>query len=481
MRHSALACPLLLALACSSSDPGGALPDGSVGGGDMSQPPPLTGSYFCARAFAGSSAGAAYRAAMDGTGDLVVLGMLSGSGDLGDGPVTTSKPQPFVAKYGPACEYRWAQLIDPGASGQVTLTNFYPIAVGASGNVFTVMSFSGTVSLGGTVLTSANGGASTDLVLLTHSSAGSLLAARRLGGPGGGAVVRLAVAADGGLLVAGMVSGAADFGTGALAARGKIDLFVAKYSEAGSPQWARLYGTAADDLGVALAAGRDGSVFLLGSLGSGSADLGGGAFTTSSRGDWFLVKYGADGSYKWSRHAPAPTGYLGLTAVAAAPDGGVAIAGDAGAVDDLGGGAQGPSHGVVVARYTGSGDYVAEKRFAITPSSGAVSARGLTIDESGHLSIGGEAQSAAVDFGGGPLTRSGSTDGYLVKLRPDLGFVWGQRVSSASGPLFAYDVATGPKGHAALVGTFVSDVDVSGHPLTGTPNKQSGFLARFLP
>lgn len=481
MRHSALACPLLLGLACSSSSPGDVLPDGSAGGGDMSLPPPLTGSYACARAFAGSSAGAAYRAAVDAAGDIVVLGLLSGSGDLGGGAVTTSKPQPFLAKYGPACEYRWAQLIDAGASGQVTITNFYPIAVGASGNVFTVMSFSGTVSLGGTVLTSANGGAGSDLLLLTHSSAGSLLAARRLGGPGGGAVVRLAVAADGGLLVAGQVVGAADFGSGTLAARGKTDLFVAKYSETGSPQWSRLYGTAADDLGVSLAAGRDGSVFLLGSLGSGSADLGGGAFTTSSRGDWFLAKYGADGSYKWSRHAPAPTGYLGLTAIAAAPDGSVVLAGDAGGVDDLGGGAQGPSHGVVVVRYAGSGDYVTEKRFAITPSSGAVSARGLAIDESGHLSLGGEAQSAVVDFGGGPLTRSGATDGYLVKLRPDLGHVWGQRASSATGPLFAYDAATGPKGQAALVGTFVSDVDVGGHSLSGTPNKQSGFLARFLP
>ena len=81
-------------------------------------------------------------------------------------------------------------------------------------------------------------------------------------------------------------------GSGAMAG----DAYLAKYDTSGTRSWVRLYGTAADDYGFAVATGGSGEVYLAGET-EGDPD----GQTNSGGQDGFVAKYDASGNRDWSR------------------------------------------------------------------------------------------------------------------------------------------------------------------------------------
>jgi hypothetical protein len=83
----------------------------------------------------------------------------------------------------------------------------------------------------------------------------------------------VAVDGSGDVLVTGQFTGSVDFGTGRLTTAGGNDVFVARYSAAGAPLWARRFGGLITDVGSGVAVDGSGNVLVTGYF-AGTVDFG---------------------------------------------------------------------------------------------------------------------------------------------------------------------------------------------------------------
>jgi hypothetical protein len=122
---------------------------------------------------------------------------------------------------------------------------------------------------------------------------------------GNAAATAIAIDPDGNLLVAGWTEGA----LGGQTAIGQRDAFVSKLDPSGHEVWTRQFGTRANDLALAVAAGADRSVFVSGQTGGSLAGT-----TPAGPFDAFVRRYGTGGEDGWVRQF----GGTGASAEAAA-------------------------------------------------------------------------------------------------------------------------------------------------------------------
>ncbi len=133
--------------------------------------------------------------------------------------------------------------------------------------------------------------------------------------------------ADGHVAITGYFHGTDDLGVTRLASAGAEDVLVAKLDGVtGDPLWARSIGAASDDQGLSVAARADGDVVVTGFFGS-TVDFGGGPLVSAGDKDIFVARLaGADGATRWARSFGGAGEDLGL-AVALDPSGFVFVTG----------------------------------------------------------------------------------------------------------------------------------------------------------
>jgi len=95
-------------------------------------------------------------------------------------------------------------------------------------------------------------------------STGAFVWQKQVGGTSGDFVRGIGVDSSGNWTVVGYFAGTANFGTGALTSAGSNDVFVARYSGAGSPLFSQRYGDASDQRGFACVVDATGNVTLTG-------------------------------------------------------------------------------------------------------------------------------------------------------------------------------------------------------------------------
>jgi hypothetical protein len=151
-------------------------------------------------------------------------------------------------------------IVSPWAEGTIQIAGTlivmeYPfvVALDPSGNLASVMAPPTSTDAGGFGFNASAVGASGELVL---SGGGSSSETLWMNGTSGGApaagtftsipgdVLSIAPLAGGDFVVAGTFADGADFGTGPLTAAGAVDLFVARFSPAGTCRWASALGRA---------------------------------------------------------------------------------------------------------------------------------------------------------------------------------------------------------------------------------------------
>jgi hypothetical protein len=214
------------------------------------------------------------------------------------------------------------------------------LATSETGDIVVSGSFAGTLTLDGTVLSSAGG---SDVFVARLDADGNVERAVALGGSGDETVTSLVVdhagraivsgpglgtvaldaadapawrvdyfgalgtdAADD-VLVTGALLGSVDFGGGALTSAGGKDVFVVKLDQTGAHQWSTRYGDAgADQRGQAIASDFEGNVLVSGVF-DGSIDFGTGALTLPHcpseawcNDSGFVVKLDPTGTTLWS-------------------------------------------------------------------------------------------------------------------------------------------------------------------------------------
>jgi hypothetical protein len=266
----------------------------------------------------------------------------------------------------------------------------------------------------------------------------------------------LAVAADGTVAVTGNFSAPFDPGTGTLQPTGGGDAFIASYTKSGEPRWARAFGGAGRDEGLALAYDGGDLYAVVGF--SAPLDLGGGPLPADPQGGLALGRFGAAGALRWAIAFGGSNG-----SVAAVPGGDVVVAGTFQGSMAIAGKtlASAGDTDVFVARFGGDGKLRWARSFG---GSGADHADAVALDASGRVYVGGSF-SGTVDPGAGPkLTAKGDADAFVAAFEVDGTPRWAVGFGSpADDEVFGLAL----KGERiAITGTVTGPAVIAGAPLS---------------
>jgi hypothetical protein len=261
----------------------------------------------------------------------------------------------------------------------------------------------------------------------------------------------------GNIIIAGTISGTANFGGDDLvntdSATDPNDIFVVKLSPAGTHIWSRRFDcSGGGDVVGDVATDLLDNVLVIGTF----ADTCSFEATRSSNAnssDIYLVKLSAtDGSFLWSQAFGGTTHDHGQGVAIAAGDE-IVITGDISGTTSFGGAPHTPSsYDGFVARYDPDGGFV--RSYTIGGPTGFDSANDVAIDSKGDVIIAG-GFGDGVDFGSGTIenTTSGSEDAFVAKYSSTGVYRWHVTFESALGRT-ANAVAVGATGDVVVGGLF---------------------------
>ncbi|MGD8414140.1 MAG: T9SS type A sorting domain-containing protein [Candidatus Latescibacterota bacterium] len=231
--------------------------------------------------------------ALDGDGNVLLIGQFRGTADFGGGPVTSAGDHDlFLVKLAANGAHLWSRryggaLMDLGRA----------VAVDSWGNVYATGSFQGAVDFGGGALASAG---YHDVFVLKLDAGGNHVWSRRAGGAVNDYGNGIAVGSGGDVLLTGEFRGTVDFGGGPLTSAGNEDVFVVRYDTGGEHLWSRRFGDPYfAQSGFDVASGADGGVVVAGWF-WGTIDLGGGTMVSAGEKDAFVAGYDRFGTHLWS-------------------------------------------------------------------------------------------------------------------------------------------------------------------------------------
>jgi hypothetical protein len=379
----------------------------------------------------------------------------------------------FIAVFDSDGTHLWSRRI--GAEG-----NEYAVGVAFdnSGNLFVTgfSSFSTAVDFGGGPLTA---GGLVDVYVAKYDAAGGHLWSKLIGDANYQQAYGLDVDDFGNAVITGLFEGSMDFGGGPLTSAGGVDVYLARYSGAGTHLFSTRYGSTLDQLGVAVGTDAGGNIYLTGMM-RGTVDFGGGPLTSAGSDDIFVAAFDSVAVHLWSRRYGS-TGQQTVNAIAVDASGRHAISGWFLNTVDFGGGvltcaapftpdmfvadfAPDGSHGW--SRRAGDSDFQEARSVAIDPATGDVIIAGSFL--------------GATDFGGGTLTNADSGNDLFIAAYDATGnHLWSHQYPDT---LEVTGVAT-VDGSGAVIsaGRFSGTVDFGGGPLVSGAFGEDVYVARFLP
>jgi hypothetical protein len=265
---------------------GGPLTSASAGGDMYLVELDASGAHLRSRTFPTTSSPVV---AVDGAGNRILAGYLSGTVDLGGGPVTAAHGL-FVAKLDPAGQHVWSRVFAGGSGAYASVED---VAVGSAGQIFVSGTYGGTVDLGGGVLPSTG-----QVFVLALDAQGNHQWSRGYGSGSWTLGSHLAADAAGNVIATAWFSGGpVDFGGGAAGPGGN---YAWKLDASGNFGWSRwLPGTQRAPIPAVTAAGH----VVLAAPFSQPYDFGGGTLApvNTSYGSVYLLELDAVGHHVQSR------------------------------------------------------------------------------------------------------------------------------------------------------------------------------------
>ncbi len=224
--------------------------------------------------------------ATDPSGNVIVGGTFLSTLDLGVGSMATAGGNDgFLARFSPSGVCQWSKRFGDGNEQKIL-----QVGTDGSGSVFAGGYFDGSIDFGGGPL--ANAGA-VDVFLARLSGTGSHIWSKRFGTSGSEENWGLATHSNGNVIVAGYMSGAADFGGGPLPHAGGEDIYMARFDPTGAHVWSKSFGSGSYQSGFGVAITAAGEI-LLGAAVLNSVNFGGGNLTSAGGVDAALARFSDD-------------------------------------------------------------------------------------------------------------------------------------------------------------------------------------------
>lgn len=251
------------------------------------------GDYLWARRAGGPGNDAANAVALDPSGNVYVGGVFRDSVRFAGLPwlYSAGGTDMCIAQYTSDGTAQWS--LRAGGTGTDALT---AMAINAGG-VYATGSFTDTLTIGADVLASAGG---SDIFIGKYNTSGTPQWARRAGGSGIDAAYALALDISGDVLLGGTTGDSAAFGSVLTGRYGGQDGFIARYTSAGAPQWARIMGGSGDDNVMGIAVDSAGSEYVAGYFAQ-TASIAGRTLVSAGGTDVFAAKYSTAGAPLWSK------------------------------------------------------------------------------------------------------------------------------------------------------------------------------------
>lgn len=343
-------------------------------------------------------------------------------------------------------------------------------AMDASGNIVVTGPFTGSVDFGGGVLNDVGG---TDIFVAKYTAAGSHVWSKRFGGPANDVGEAVAVDGSGNVVIAGSFDGTVDFGGGNLVSAGGNDIFVAKFNASGVHQWSYRFGSTGSDVALAIATDGSGNVIVTGYF-VGTVDFGGGNLVSVGSNDIFVAKFNASGAHQWSKRFGSAGGSLG-GGVAADGQGNVVITGYFSGTVDFGGGDPlvAGDNDIFIAKYDAGGTHLWSQRFGGT---GGDFAMAIAANSAGNIAVTGFFQNT-VDFGGGNLVSAGGNDAFVASYDANGTHLWSRRFGDTL-PDVGNGVAINGAGDVVVTGFFQGSTDFGAGTVTSA-GQNDIFIAKY--
>lgn len=344
------------------------------------------------------------------------------------------------------------------------------VAIDTAGNSYLAGTFSGTTDFdpghthaGDTDILTARG--DTDAFFAKYAPDNTLLWAQRMGGDtpvifnGGVTDGAWGAAIDtaGNAYVTGRFYGAADFGSATLTSVGGSDGFVAKLDSSGTFQWARRWGTAADETGSGVGVDAAGNVYAAGVH----------VAATQAQSGIDVLKFSPSGSAVWA--GSVATQWTVPPSLAVDVAGNLFVAGTFQGTVDFDPGTKtdfisaGPSASGFVLKLSSS-----EKLGWISPfvgqtvagTSGFSYGQSVAVDGSGNVVVGGR-YAGTVDFnpGNGITNLTTNNGGFITKLNAQGGLVWARSLDSSTSAI-VNGLTVDAAGSIYATGSFSGSVDL---------------------
>ena len=268
-----------------------------------------SGNVIWAKSFGGLGADQGMSIAVDGVGNSYVTGhFISSSSSFGSITLTnaggTNKNDAFVVKLDISGSVLWAK-----SAGGTDHEFGRDITVDGNGNSYVTGEFvSSTSSFGSTNLTNAGG---TDVFLAKYNASGNLLWAKSAGGTGSDRGTGIGVDGSGNSYISGWFSGVVSFGSTILTSAGGADVFVAKYDPSGNEIWAKCAGGTGSDFASGIAVEGNGNSYITGNFGSSSISFGSATLNITGGTDVFVAKYDPSGNVFWATSSGGTGGETG--------------------------------------------------------------------------------------------------------------------------------------------------------------------------
>ena len=415
--------------------------------------------------------------AVGGDGATYVAGFFEGEATFGAlGKKTAQQSDAFLAALAPDGKPAWVQTWGAGRADAANA-----VAIGKNGAIAVAGNFLDSLDLGGM---KAKAAGSDDIFVAGFDAKGVPQWILSGGGVDSDGANTIIATGDGGWLIGGSFSDAAELGKQKLKAQGKTDAFLAKLGPTGDVAWVKTFGGPSDDMVFRIALDPQGSIFVLGTFVY-EASFGGDKFKAAgnSDSDIVLAKYDADGNHIWSkRFGNAFNDVAGGLAVDQA--GNVTFTGSFDQsiqVGDKEYQSLGESD-VVVARFSGSGQLQWSRTWG---SDREDVGYGIVADGAGNVVVTGWFQ-GRVDFGSGGLESKGTNkDVFLVKLDPTGALVWAKTFGDRDHDQ-ARALAIDADGNPVVAGIFRFTLALPGVPSIESVHKPDdrapkpdAFVARF--
>jgi hypothetical protein len=290
----------------------------------------------------------------------------------------------------------------------------------------------------------------------------------------------VAVAAGGTTYVTGYYGGSADFGTGLVTTTGSYDALLLAMDASGGVTWMRTFGGTGNDYGTDVALAPDGDLALA-AIVTGNAPITPFATTLNrvSGLDVVVAKLDNAGTEQWAQLFGS-NGNEAAPRIATTPESDVVVAFQADFSIDLQGTTVEDPHGgrsVMVFRL--AADTGQPLWWKVIGGNLEQNIGGVAADASGVYVAG--TFDAVIDFGDGKIPATGARDLFLAKLDPATGdTLWARTFGAEGETQLVTRMALGPDGSPTLVGMVRGEIDFGDGPMAaGTEG--AAWLGRFDP